>query len=795
MRNDHCRCVSGCVNKNESSAVRNVERSQKAREETKAYERIAVFPVCRSEPGPFFGSSPSPPHSSAYPSASSPLHFPPHTQTCHSSDFSCQKQRKATQRSSGSDIIKALVSSLASTSTDDRTQPPSSGSQAARISETLKQLLDNTTTEGSGITDENGKLINEEGLPIIEISEPAPEAPPALASGSVATLEDLNITPLATLSPIQKELRRRERDRILDILEEEERDEQRRSEEKEKEELRLALERQKEAAKRNFESLKAQREMQKKMGKALISNISAAREREHKREENSLAPSTGPRQSRKTVTFAPSPDSEGQPSPAVSLDTDWGDVFAGRLKSGVADYVKHPGDSGPMKFNVIERTSSRSSVAPENAGDSDDESNAAASTESEDEDDGNPAVVDSASDEEADPPGADLEVHEDGLDFDSAQHQREIALAYYEKRATIGTEALTAMSSYTHDEGEGEWDQPEVPLDATLAHNQPTPGVSRFKAARSAHVRLKPSPSSTSPSASLGSGILPASQTGSLRNSIRVGKLVDGQLTGGPQGESDSEDENEMARQVFEALKRGEEINVGPSPSLDAPSTTRIVPRDVKERTPASPSTGGTVTKTIPGADPNSDSTFASEFKPGPAQLVADEGLSQSPIPLSTVERPSSKLAEDLSAGPNTSAKSASPIQVPSSTSRRPPRASGNISKTSEATSPPVNSLEASVSVLNPTSLVVDSPSFPRLTGTPNQPTVIDSPSFPTTRPSQSATRSSSTGYPHPRPVSTVQPVVTERAVASRAETNHSQSEQQNDSNPRRVSRFKMNRM
>ena len=46
----------------------------------------------------------------------------------------------------------------------------------------------------------------------------------------------------------------------------------------------------------------------------------------------------------------------------------------------------------------------------------------------------------------------------DGYDF--AQHQREIALAYYEKRATVGADALAAMRNHEHPEGEHEWDQP-----------------------------------------------------------------------------------------------------------------------------------------------------------------------------------------------------------------------------------------------------------------------------------------------------------------------------------------------
>ena len=49
---------------------------------------------------------------------------------------------------------------------------------------------------------------------------------------------------------------------------------------------------------------------------------------------------------------------------------------------------------------------------------------------------------------------------EDEIDFDTAQHQREIFLEYNRLRGTIGADVVKVMSSHTHQEGEDEWDQP-----------------------------------------------------------------------------------------------------------------------------------------------------------------------------------------------------------------------------------------------------------------------------------------------------------------------------------------------
>jgi hypothetical protein len=362
--------------------------------------------------------------------------------------------------------------------------------QVDKISEKLNELLGDAATGEPGLLNEKGKvscllsdsknsfltiaqIVNEEGLPIIEINEEYGNESPA--TGSVTATSGDFITPWSALSPVEREIRRRERDRILELLEIEEQEDEERNLAKEREERRLALERQKVEAARNAEHFKVQRETQRKMGKALLQNIFSTREREEKELEEVKAREVGQRKlrPRKSVTFADSPQDDGSPAnnelidPSVNMD--WGDLSVGRLKPTVTASVKHPTDNRPTKFNVVERFPIRTQVSEERQVDSDDESEAGSLTAA-DSDDGlaihsahdesEDEVIHHSADEESEPEGVDTEVHEDEFDFDAAQHQREIALAYYDKRGTIGQEALQAMSTHTHDEDRHEWDQP-----------------------------------------------------------------------------------------------------------------------------------------------------------------------------------------------------------------------------------------------------------------------------------------------------------------------------------------------
>ena len=67
-----------------------------------------------------------------------------------------------------------------------------------------------------------GQLVNEEGLPIIDINEPVTAADFAFRPDPSSTFDDPDVLPLWTLSPEERARRKAERERILDLLEEEE---------------------------------------------------------------------------------------------------------------------------------------------------------------------------------------------------------------------------------------------------------------------------------------------------------------------------------------------------------------------------------------------------------------------------------------------------------------------------------------------------------------------------------------------------------------------------------------------
>lgn len=138
---------------------------------------------------------------------------------------------------------------------------------------------------------------------------------------------------------------------------------------------------------------------------------------------------------------------------------------------------------------------------------------------------------------------------EEEFDWDSAQHQREVALEYYKKRHVIGAEAARAMTSHTHDDEE--WNQGDI-----TPNQRPKPSVSRFRADHMAMAYDK------STSTSLGPSVIPASRHKSLQEAIRLGKVENNHLVGGEEGESGSEDE--AVREVLELLSNGRIHNAGP---------------------------------------------------------------------------------------------------------------------------------------------------------------------------------------------------------------------------------------
>ncbi|KAI0807718.1 hypothetical protein C8Q74DRAFT_1189355 [Fomes fomentarius] len=601
---------------------------------------------------------------------------------------------------SRAEALQALLDSLApgaEASEGGKRNPD----QVRRISDKLGELLGEDAMPDMSQRNEKGELVNEEGLPIIDIVEPVPanERP---SSGNAPTL-DSDLIPLWALSPAEKTRRRVERDRVLDMLEEEERAQREQDEEEEREHFKAELEKRKQAAEAEMEALKKAREMQKKMGKALLRNIAVAREKEEKEQQTLEETEKQAREERrklkpkKSVTFADlPPDHEYQPANSVPMPPpfDWGDVSPATLQPGGKSSLvtKSQMSKGPMRMNVVERVPGRiprgpKSPPPPTQKDSDDESETGSPVPA-DSDEGEFIVADHSDSEDALPPGSQddsdesdygvsednepIEWDDEGYDF--ARHQREIALEYYKKRAIVGAEALAAMRNHEHTD-ENEWNQPVVPLDATLASSPPKPDVSRFKAERVS--------ASTLPSQSLGASILPASQSSTLKAAVKLGKLEGNKLVGGDEGESDDE-LDPAAKELLQALKKGDVVNAGPRiPSSSMPGTTDTPIWD-------SASTARSSTTETP-VTPQLKPSKVSQFK---MSLGASSVL---PSPTSTASSLSTPITVTERSSPKLVSRGGTPIAVPTKSSgKRPPQMPG---------------------------MIVDSPSFPA-------PEMIVSPSF-----------------------------------------------------------------
>ncbi|KAH7926670.1 hypothetical protein BV22DRAFT_1032666 [Leucogyrophana mollusca] len=377
--------------------------------------------------------------------------------------------------------------------------------------------------------------------------------------------------------------------------------------------------------------------MQKKMGKALIRNIAEAREKEEKARkelEQAVEVKEEPSSSkpRKCVTFADVPPEDAQAEDGGEDHTtttkdglDWGDVAPARLRAHnhLSLVAKAQAEKSPMKMQVVERhpASLRGGEESTQDKDSDDESDIASSA---------PSSSSEPELEGDDDEVGDQDVLDDDFDWDSVRHQREVALEYYKKRLAIGADATQAMTSHTHDEDE--WDQPEVPLDATLSSSRPKPAVSRFKADRIASSYNVSQPSA---STSLGPSVIPASGQKSLQGAVRVGKLQNDQLVGGEAGESGSEDER--VKEVLEMLKGGQIQNAGPD------FVPPVKPSDANA--PSEPSLQPQVDINPPVAAPTPSraSQKPSKFKLARKQHTVDPP-SVPNTPISTVNRSSPRL-------------------------------------------------------------------------------------------------------------------------------------------------------
>ncbi|KAF5373695.1 hypothetical protein D9758_000769 [Tetrapyrgos nigripes] len=496
------------------------------------------------------------------------------------------------------------------------------------LTEKLSELLGEDVVRDAFANGGMGaERFNEEGLPVVEITEPAPTSAPTTTNTSL--LNEPELVLLDSLSPAERERRRQERDRILDLLEEEETLEQRREEERERLEQIEAAQKRKEAAKLEMERLKMARETQKKMGKALLRSVSGNKEETSdgtKEKEKEDGKST-----KKSVSFAA--ESQQQES---AEKIDWGDIAFGKLRATkqLPTLLSQNFQDGKlMKSTVVERIPGvgRVNAAPtkSESADSDDES---------DIDDGE----DSGGDE----------LEEEEFDAYFAQQQREIALEYHRKRRKFDEAAAAALTSHSHSPEE------DVLVGDSSSKSKP--------------AQLS---SSYATSQSLDASVLPASAAQTLQRSIRMGKLdSDNNLVGRDAGESDSEPENENVREVMELLRKGEVYNVGPN--SDIHSVPRSTTSELSATKPSLQAPPFTAPTPLPSKPKNSqfklsrpqNKTSSMEAGSEPATPISVVGRSSPKLPTvgSLVEASGSK--NPLPPGPVPSPPSMvsqSPLQIP----------------------------------------------------------------------------------------------------------------------------------
>ncbi|KAJ7905805.1 hypothetical protein B0H14DRAFT_2661703 [Mycena olivaceomarginata] len=574
--------------------------------------------------------------------------------------------------------LQALLHSL----TPDA--PPGAGGKLSTAAvEKLSARLSELVGDGSGEPQrriESGQLLNEEGLPIIDITEPV------VASEAHVSSEFLNEdvpVPLAALPTSEQERRRRDRDRILDLLEEEEEREQRREEREEisDEKRQEILRKRKKAAQDELARLKAAKDMQRKMGKALLRDISTSRDEPapsvpspdsavQEDQETALNP-------RKTVTFA---DAALEADASESRETEaseWGDVVPARLRanSGRSLMSDAKSDSTPMKMNVVERIPGKP-VGPQ--GDSDDESEPPDS----------PTVADSDEEGRFE---SDEELAEE-VDMDFARHQREIALEYNSKRARMAETTSNTLRPHFHDHHEDKTGE------QLLDQSSRKPAISHFQANRLASSYNAAAPPS---SKSLSANVVPSDTAAhTFQRAIRMGKLdSDNRLVGPEAGESGSDEEDYAAMQeITELLKKGEVYNLGPDGNY-----LHTVPPNLPATSPpvVQPSVA-----TPDGPPPSSRKPSASKFKLArsgrpPAATPLSPGASRSSTPTSNVGRSSPKLPPPSAEDPSSTPSSSKPA-VLSTVVEKPPSAASTAF----------------------TSVIMDSPSFPE-SRRPQHPPVI----------------------------------------------------------------------
>ena len=592
------------------------------------------------------------------------------------------------------------------------------------------------------------QLVNEEGLPIIDITEPITTVSERGTSDSLLPEKD-NLTPLSSYPSSVREQWRQERDRILDLLEEEESREQAPKEQLSEEQRQEILRKRREAAAQEKVRLQAAKDMQKKLGKALLRGMAETKGKEEAVSPEKPLDHGKNKSTMKTVTFADLPDEDGDttatnPSSLTPKEVkEWGDVTPARLRStpGPSLMALH---KSPMKLAVVERHPAGQVTPPSltvaNQPDSDDESELG-SPDAEHQEGSRHSPVDPDSDTD--------EV--DDVDLDFAQHQREIILQYHEKRARMSEAAAAVMMSHSQNEGNstavcqivciGRCRTPnyyafqDIPLDVPSSE-QSKPSISRFKASRIAASYGASTPSS---STSLGASVLPVSSARTLQRAIRAGKLdADERLVGGEADSASDEETGEM-QEVFELLKKGEVYNLGPDGHYIHAPPLAFSDGKPSNAPATSLATGNTSqSNTFPPLDRTKTSKFKlSRSRPEKSTSAISPSPSlgsQDHTPISYDERSSPKLPAAMT--PTVIERQ--PLQTNATVKSTPSSMATRSVATNSSVSlqaPPAPSNVTSSASPQAFSMVIESPSFPKpkLQG-PTPSTVFSSP-LATTRP------------------------------------------------------------
>jgi len=290
-------------------------------------------------------------------------------------------------------------------------------------------------------------MVNEEGLPIVDISEPMDDLDtPSLTAATDYEEEDQLPRKFSQLSAEARNFERQRRDKILQLLEEEERREEERSLEEarvehERQRQRTQEEMQKRMLNQGFELEKRRkaREIEKKMAKALVGGFG----------ESEVTPSiTTGQGKKKSVSFAEPPSGDGEHPSADSKvpGSSWGAAVAGRVPDPRA------ASGQPLKFEVVEKRPPMMSKVQETAFPSDPPQVASPSSSSSPESSrptqrdrpsfaNNPKDSDDESDMDDSSDSTATLASEDEDAIFSAQHHRVLALEYHRRREALATSA------------------------------------------------------------------------------------------------------------------------------------------------------------------------------------------------------------------------------------------------------------------------------------------------------------------------------------------------------------------